>query len=101
MYNFEAAERDINIGRRMILAELYDQKIISKDIFEDYYHYHGIIVQKPSFFSNFWKKFYKEDEPVYILVKQKTLEVPKDDEPDGDKKAELKILNLDKDKKEK
>ena len=99
LYGYEDHERELNIGRRLILAELYNSGCIKRDVLDDYTHNYAIISKKPSFFSQFWKKFYKKDEDHYILIKQKSLIIPDGDEP-NDKKADLTIVHFDKSKKE-
>jgi hypothetical protein len=90
----EQYEKEVNVGRFIILRELYDKGIIELDVYEDYINNYAIIIKKASFFSSFWEKFYSDNKERYILVKQQTL-VEHDDEP-NEKKAELKVVEFDK-----
>jgi len=95
----EDLEIEINKGRYILLVSLYNNGLISKEVYEDYYRNHAIIIKRPSFFSDFWKKRFNKDERRYILIKQKSLPEPNNNKPD-DKKADLKVIDFDK-KKEK
>jgi hypothetical protein len=90
----EQYEKEINVGRLIILRELYNKEIITEDVYNDYTLNYAIIIKKASFFSSFWKKFYNDSKERYILVKQQTL-VEHDDEP-NEKKADLKVVEFDK-----
>lgn len=90
----EDYEREINVGRMIILNELYKQDIIEEDVYKDYTNNYAIIIKKSTFFSSFWKKFYNDGKERYILVKQQTL-VEHDNGPE-EKKNDLKVVKFNK-----
>ena len=96
IYNLttEQYEKEINVGRLIILGELYNKGIIEEDVYKEYAHDYCIVIRKPSFFSRFWKTFYKDDKERYILVKQMSLIEHDENEEDG--KPDLKIVKFDK-----
>ena len=75
-----------------MLEHLYSDGIITA---EDYKHYsmnYAIIIRKPSFFSNFWKK----DNPAkYTLVKQLSWSDKKITENKKQQKK-LEVINIEK-----
>ena len=102
LYQFttEELEEQCNNLRRILIHKLHKDGLISKETYEDYMLNVAIIIRKPSLFNTFWNGVLKqEDKTSYIVVRQDSFVDDMNDEPEDDKKAKFKVVDLDKHKK--
>ncbi len=77
MHVYSLTDQDMaentNIGKCVLLNHLLENKVISEEVYNDYYNNYAFMVVKRSYFSKFWEKFIDKedtDKTEFILVKQ-------------------------------
>jgi hypothetical protein len=86
MFTFtkDELEDKLSVVMKMTVEFLYDQKVISKEDYEEFHINYAIILKKPNFFSKIWNFLTKEENLNFIIVRQCSLPDPPDDDNGGD-----------------
>lgn len=81
--------------KNIIIEYLYNNDLITNEVFNDLHLNYGIIIKKPSFFSRLWKGKSMSPKSQYILVRQ--LNILERDDKLEDSKPKLSVIPLKKD----
>lgn len=90
-------EEAINDAKNTFLWHLYSEGILTAEQTNHLTMNVAIILRKPSFFSNLWRNYIKNaDNPYYVVIEQKNLEIPElDGENEKSKNNVLKLVPKD------
>ena len=101
LYSFtiEALEQQIGVIKNLLLNFMVEKEMITEEVYNDLEINYAIIVKKPTFFGNIWKKLLmKPDQESYIMIKQQSLNQMERSHTEEEKDKTLKIVKPNKDK---
>jgi len=103
LYSFttEALEQQTRVIKNLLLNFMLSKEMIDEKLYNDLENNYAIIIRKPTFFGNIWKRILvRADHVHYIIVKQQNLtRLEGKDKPKKEDKT-LKIVKPNKNKDE-
>jgi len=93
----EELETEVTKVKNIIIEYLFNKKLISHEVYLDITKNYGIVIKKPSFFSQWWKSKKEINQLQYIIIKQVSIEDP--GEEIEKPKSILNVVDLNKNKK--